>query len=82
MKGGTTCLSDIVFVFPQIPCLFGFWLAVSGVEQHVQIDSSNLTAGSSGNSFIRMHYIVYVTTKDEGKFWNTVLNHLQLKMEL
>ncbi|KAG5234683.1 hypothetical protein IMY05_011G0007200 [Salix suchowensis] len=74
MKGGTTCLSDIAFVSPQIPCLFVFWLAVSGVEQNVQIDMEIL--------FIRMHYIVNVTAKDERKFWNTVLNHLQLKMEL
>lgn len=45
MKGRTHCLNDFVFVLPQIPNLFGFWLAVSGVEQHIQIDSSILSAG-------------------------------------
>ncbi|KAJ6935035.1 hypothetical protein NC652_010125 [Populus alba x Populus x berolinensis] len=66
MKGRTHCLNDFVFVFPQIPNLFGFWwLAVSGVEQHIQIDIFD---------HLQLKMKLNVCN------WNTVLNHLQLKI--
>uniref|UniRef100_U5GDZ4 Uncharacterized protein n=1 Tax=Populus trichocarpa TaxID=3694 RepID=U5GDZ4_POPTR len=67
MKGRTHCLNDFVFVLPQIPNLFGFWLAVSDVEQHIQIDI-----------FIHLQLKMKLNVCN----WNTVLNHLQLKMKL
>uniref|UniRef100_A0A6N2KWU8 Uncharacterized protein n=1 Tax=Salix viminalis TaxID=40686 RepID=A0A6N2KWU8_SALVM len=67
MKGRTTCLCKFVFVFPQIPYLLGFWLTVSGVEQHIQIDKSSPKSKDDAKCMQQEYSIKSFTAKDEVK---------------